>query len=96
MVRVALQHRKNVLLTKLGRIGVWTTTFPTQAGSRYLLRRKTTQVRLQGTESKEGRWAKGTAPDGKGQFEYLENPEGESEMPDPPAPNPRLHSTGKS
>jgi Mn-containing catalase len=49
----------------------------------------------EGTESKEGRWAKGTAPDGKGEFEYLENPEGLSPMPDPPAPDPRFHSTGK-
>jgi Mn-containing catalase len=49
----------------------------------------------EGTESKEGGWAKGPSPDGKGEFEYLENPEGESAMPDPPAPDPRLHSTGK-
>jgi len=27
-----------------------------------------------GTESKEGRWAAGTTPDGKGKFEYVENP----------------------
>jgi Mn-containing catalase len=28
----------------------------------------------EGTESAEGRWAKGPTPDGKGQFEYLANP----------------------
>ena len=27
-----------------------------------------------GAESAEGRWAKGPTPDGKGEFEYLENP----------------------
>jgi len=29
----------------------------------------------EGTESSEGRWAAGTTPDGKGQFEYLAHPE---------------------
>lgn len=28
----------------------------------------------EGTESAEGRWAKGPTPDGKGQLEYLQNP----------------------
>src|SRR3954464_5622901 len=27
-----------------------------------------------GTESREGRWAEGATPDGKGEFEYVENP----------------------
>jgi Mn-containing catalase len=35
----------------------------------------------EGTESKEGRWARGTAPDGKGEFEYIENPQPEGEEP---------------
>lgn len=50
----------------------------------------------EGTESKAGRWAKGTSPDGKGEFDYLENPEGNSIMPDLPPPDPRFHSTGKA
>lgn len=49
----------------------------------------------EGTESQQGSWAKGKAPDGKGQFEYLEHPEPLSEMPEPPSPNPKLHATGK-
>lgn len=34
-----------------------------------------------GSESKEGRWARGTAPDGKGRFEYVDNPKPEGEEP---------------
>ncbi|PSN13682.1 manganese catalase [filamentous cyanobacterium CCT1] len=49
----------------------------------------------EGTESKEGRWAKGSAPDGKGEFKYLENPEGQSPMGETPVPNPKLYSTPK-
>ena len=50
----------------------------------------------EGTESKEGRWAKGSAPDGKGEFKYLENPEGQSPMGEAPVPNPKLYSTPKA
>jgi Mn-containing catalase len=34
-----------------------------------------------GTESEEGRWAHGSAPDGKGQFEYVAEPEPLGEIP---------------
>ncbi|HZG40838.1 MAG TPA: manganese catalase family protein [Nodosilinea sp.] len=49
----------------------------------------------EGTESQEGRWAKGPSPDGKGEFTYLENPEGQSPMGEAPVPNPKLYSTPK-
>lgn len=47
-----------------------------------------------GTESREGRWASGTSPDGKGQFEYLADPVPLSVAPEPPPADPRLHGTG--
>ena len=51
----------------------------------------------EGTESRQGAWAQGTAPDGKGQFEYLENPEPLGEKAEPlPAGDARLHNTGQS
>jgi Mn-containing catalase len=50
----------------------------------------------QGEESAEGRWAKGTAPDGKGQFEYIANPQPLGPEPQPPQPDPRLHGTAKT
>lgn len=34
-----------------------------------------------GTESAEGRWAQGTAPDGKGKFEYVAEPQPHGEIP---------------
>ena len=46
-----------------------------------------------GTESSQGRWASGPAPDGKGTFEYLENPQPLGEVPPPPASDPRLYDT---
>jgi Mn-containing catalase len=49
----------------------------------------------EGTESSEGRWAKGSSPDGKGQFEYVENPEPQGTEPNLPQPNPILHATPK-
>ncbi|MBE9109554.1 manganese catalase family protein [Nodosilinea sp. LEGE 07298] len=49
----------------------------------------------EGTESKEGRWAKGPTPDGKGEFKYLENPEPQSPIGEAPVPNPKLYSTPK-
>jgi Mn-containing catalase len=46
-----------------------------------------------GLESSEGRWARGQSPDGKGQFEYLENPEPLGPMAVPPPADPRLFGT---
>jgi Mn-containing catalase len=47
-----------------------------------------------GTESKQGRWASGPSIDGKGTFEYLEQPEplGEAPMTPPPG-NPLSYGT---
>ncbi len=51
----------------------------------------------EGNDSQQGAWAQGTAPDGKGQFEYLENPEPLGEKAEPlPAGDERLHNTGKA
>ena len=50
----------------------------------------------EGTESAEGRWAKGPSPDGKGQFEYVANPQPLGPEPTPPQPDPRLHGTSKA
>lgn len=47
----------------------------------------------EGSESKEGRWAQGTSPDGKGQFEYIENPEPQGPEGQAPKPNPKLYAT---
>ena len=49
----------------------------------------------EGTQSKEGKWASGPRPDGKGEFTYLENPKplGDEPMLNPIAPN--VHGTGK-
>lgn len=47
----------------------------------------------EGTESSEGRWAKGPSPDGKGEFEYVANPQPLGPEPTPPQPDPRLHGT---
>jgi Mn-containing catalase len=46
-----------------------------------------------GEESREGRWAKGATPDGKGEFEYLAKPEPLGPAPVPPPGDPRLYST---
>jgi Mn-containing catalase len=46
-----------------------------------------------GEESREGRWAKGPSPDGKGEFEYLANPEPLGQAPVPPPGDPRLYGT---
>ncbi|TFL16251.1 manganese catalase family protein [Jannaschia formosa] len=50
----------------------------------------------EGTESEQGRWARGPAPDGKGQFEYLAAPQplGETVV-ELPEVDPRLHGTPK-
>lgn len=50
----------------------------------------------EGEESAQGRWAKGTAPDGKGEFEYVANPQPLGPEPQPPQPDPRLHGTAKT
>ena len=49
----------------------------------------------EGTQSAEGRWAKGPSIDGKGEFQYVENPEPLGTEPHPPQPDPRLHGTPK-
>ncbi|MEP0905136.1 manganese catalase family protein [Leptolyngbya subtilissima ST-M1] len=49
----------------------------------------------EGTDSSQGRWAKGPSPDGKGEFEYLENPEPQGPEGEAPIPNPKLYSTPK-
>jgi Mn-containing catalase len=49
----------------------------------------------EGEESAEGRWAKGPSMDGKGEFQYIANPEPQGPAPEAPQPNPRLHGTGK-
>jgi Mn-containing catalase len=51
----------------------------------------------EGTESQEGRWASGPSMDGKGEFEYVAEPEAmgpEVDELDPPV-EPRLYSTPK-
>jgi Mn-containing catalase len=50
----------------------------------------------EGQESAEGRWAKGKSMDGKGEFEYLANPEPLGPEPTPPPSDPRLHGTNPS
>ncbi len=50
----------------------------------------------QGEESAEGRWAKGSSMDGRGQFEYVANPQPLGPEPEPPQPNPQLHGTPKT
>lgn len=50
----------------------------------------------EGEESKEGRWASGPSPDGKGEFEYLTDPGPRSqESGDLAEVDPRIHGTPK-
>ena len=52
---------------------------------------------LEGPESQQGRWASGPSMDGKGEFEYVAEPEAmgpEMDGLDPPV-EPRLYSTPK-
>lgn len=50
----------------------------------------------EGVESREGRWASGQSPDGKGQFEYLADPKPVSDEEGGLDPvDPRVHSTPK-
>jgi Mn-containing catalase len=46
------------------------------------------------TESRDGCWASGTAPDGHGTFEYLEHPQLLAEEPELGAGHPFLAGTG--
>jgi Mn-containing catalase len=49
-----------------------------------------------GTESGQGRWAQGPAPDGLGEFEYFADPRPlTTDMGIAPQPNPLLHGTAK-
>jgi Mn-containing catalase len=45
-----------------------------------------------GTDSAEGRWARGTTPDGHGEFQYVANPEPMASQPVPPVPDPKVHA----
>lgn len=47
----------------------------------------------EGEESAQGRWAKGESMDGKGEFQYVANPQPLGPEPQPPQPDPRLHGT---
>ena len=47
----------------------------------------------EGGQSAQGRWAKGPSMDGKGEFEYVANPQPLGPEPTPPQPDPRLHGT---
>ncbi len=50
-----------------------------------------------GEESSQGRWAKGPSPDGKGEFQYLANPQPLGEAPEELSPaDLRLHGTNKT
>jgi len=50
----------------------------------------------EGEESAQGRWAKGPTMDGRGEFEYVANPQPLGPEPEPPQPDPRLHGTPKT
>jgi Mn-containing catalase len=49
-----------------------------------------------GTEASKGKWAFGPTPDGKGTFEFVDEPKPLSVAPEPPPADPRLYGTGKS
>src|SRR3954447_10547867 len=46
-----------------------------------------------GQAAAEGAWASGPAPDGKGEFTYLDAPDTSATMPPPTQPDPRLFGT---
>ncbi len=50
----------------------------------------------EGTESSEGRWASGPSMDGKGEFQYVANPQPLGPEPNPPQVDPQLHGTPQS
>ncbi|PLS18115.1 manganese catalase [Bacillus sp. M6-12] len=45
----------------------------------------------EGSESSEGLWATGSAPDGSGDFVYLKEPVAKGQVPQPPVPSETLH-----
>jgi Mn-containing catalase len=47
----------------------------------------------QGGESQQGRWAKGPAPDGRGEFTYVENPPASTDSGDLSQIDPRAYGT---
>jgi Mn-containing catalase len=47
----------------------------------------------EGNESSEGRWATGRSMDGKGEFQYVANPQPLGPEPQPPQPPAQLHDT---
>ncbi len=49
-----------------------------------------------GEESGQGRWAKGPSMDGRGEFQYVANPQPLGPEPEAPQPDPRLHGTAKT
>jgi len=49
----------------------------------------------EGEQSGEGRWAKGKSIDGKGEFEYVANPQPLGPEAELPPPHPKLYGTGK-
>ncbi|QSJ15774.1 hypothetical protein JYQ62_28850 [Nostoc sp. UHCC 0702] len=77
---IAAQNRFNLLLQKF--IQVFTT--------------KEHPLVIFLDDSGEGRWAKGRSIDGKGEFEYVANPQPLDPEPNPPQPDPRLHGTPKT
>jgi Mn-containing catalase len=50
----------------------------------------------EGNDSRAGRWAEGTAPDGRGTFEYLAQPRPLGPVPELAEADPRLHGTPKA
>ena len=50
----------------------------------------------EGEESGQGRWAKGPSMDGRGEFQYVANPQPLAPQLEPPQPDPRLHGTPKT
>jgi Mn-containing catalase len=47
-----------------------------------------------GQDSRQGRWASGPTPDGKGEFSYVADPGASGMEPMPDAGDPRLYNTG--
>ncbi|WP_046176058.1 manganese catalase family protein [Domibacillus indicus] len=45
----------------------------------------------EGTQSSEGRWAKGTSPDGTGEYVYMQNPAPLGQVPNPQVPPTTIH-----
>jgi len=46
-----------------------------------------------GQHAKDGSWASGPTPDGKGEFSYHDGPTTSAPMPPPTQPDPRLYGT---